>query len=255
MNRRVEHFIDVVIVLTHKDLKVRYKSSYLGYLWSVAHPLAFGLVFFFAFKVVMKVKIPYYTLFLVTGLFPWQWFANSITTSINTFLHNGSLIKKVSFPRSILIVSVVLQDMIHFILALPVVVLVKFLYDIPMNAAWLYGVPILLVLHLCLVLGVALAVASVNLFFRDLERLCTIAVTLLFYLTPVVYPDYLIPDKFKPFILLNPMAVLILNWRSLLSHGHLDGTYLLASVAYAGLALMLGSLIYRKLSWKFAEVL
>jgi len=84
----LQHYIDLLIVLTQKEMKVRYKSSFLGYIWSIANPLAFAFVFFIAFKVVMKIKMENYTLFLITGLFPWQWFSNSVSLSPTIFLGN-----------------------------------------------------------------------------------------------------------------------------------------------------------------------
>src|SRR4030043_2235766 len=128
MNKGFQHYFDLITVLTQKEMKVRYKSSFLGYLWSIAHPLAFALVFFIAFKIVMRIAMENYTLFLIAGLFPWQWFSNSVNASPMAFLLNASLIKKVSLPRNILPLATVLQDMIHFLLAIPVIVLFLFIY-------------------------------------------------------------------------------------------------------------------------------
>jgi len=108
MNRKIQHYIDLITVLTQKEMKVRYKSSFLGYIWSIANPLAFAFVFFIAFKVVMKIQMKDYTLFLITGLFPWQWFSNSVNMSSGMFLGNASIIKKVNFPRNIIPLAMVL---------------------------------------------------------------------------------------------------------------------------------------------------
>ena len=89
MTLKTRHFIDIVIVLLQKDLKVRYKNSILGYLWSVAHPLAFAVVFYVAFKVIVKIPVENYALFLICGLFPWQWFANSVNAAPMIFLGNA----------------------------------------------------------------------------------------------------------------------------------------------------------------------
>src|SRR3989304_4621165 len=128
MNVKIQHYIDLITVLTQKEIKVRYKSSIFGYLWSIGHPLAFAFVFFIAFKVVMKIQIEGYVLFLIAGLFPWQWFSNSVNASPIIFLGNASMIKKVNFPRNIIIFTMVLQDLIHFVLSIPVIVLFIFIY-------------------------------------------------------------------------------------------------------------------------------
>jgi len=123
MKQSVRYLLDLIIVLTQKELKVRYKNNVLGYLWSVANPLAFAFVFYIAFKTIMKIQMENFALFLIAGLFPWQWFANSISSTPTIFLSNASIIKKVNFPKNIIPLTIVLQDMIHFILSIPVIML------------------------------------------------------------------------------------------------------------------------------------
>lgn len=255
MNANIQHYIDLIIVLTQKEIKVRYKNSFLGYFWSIAHPLAFAFVFFIAFKVVMKIQMEDYTLFLITGLFPWQWFANSINASPMVFLGNTTIIKKVNFPRNIIPFTTVLQDMIHFMLSIPVILLFIFVYHKSPSFSWLYGIPFLLSIQFLMTYGVSLMVSSINLFFRDLERLTILFVTFLFYFTPIIYPETMIPEKYKHLINLNPLAYLMISWRNLFLNGTLELTALMISLAYSILAFITGYLIYRTLSWKFAEVL
>lgn len=251
----LRHFIDLVLVLTHKDLKVRYKSSVLGYLWSVAHPLALALVFVLAFKVIMRVQMENYALFLIVGLFPWQWFSNSAIIPTTAFLSNASIIKKVNFPRNIIPLSLVLNDMIHFLLSIPVIMFFMFVYHQKPGWIWLWGIPLLLIIQFCMAYGVALAGATINLFFRDLERLMGIIFMLLFYFTPVLYSENMIPDQYRQLILLNPLSHLMISWRNLFLHNQLDAGALIISALYGIVSLLVGSLIYRRLSWKFAEVL
>jgi lipopolysaccharide transport system permease protein len=255
MNRQLQHFLDLIVVVTQKDLRVRYKNSFLGYFWSLANPLAYALVYYFAFKLVIRIKIEAYPLFLITALFAWQWFTNSVTLSTTVFLRNASLIKKVNFPRNIIVFAQVLQDMVHFIIAIPVIVLFKFLFHSPLQWSWLYGIPLLLVVQYCFAYGLAVLFASLNLFFRDLERMVSVLVTLCFYLTPIIYSEHLIPAPYRPYIVLNPLAPLMLNWRNVLLYGHLDLGYLALAAVYAVVLLLVGQLVYRRLSWKFAEIL
>ncbi|MCX5635936.1 MAG: ABC transporter permease, partial [Planctomycetota bacterium] len=140
--KNLEYYKDLVLVLTRKEIKVRYASSILGYLWSVANPLAISFVFYIAFKIVMRIQIEAYSLFLITGLFPWQWLSNSISVSPMIFLGNASIIKKVNFPRNVLPLVTVLQDMVHFILAIPVIIIFMFIYHKTPSWSWLYGIPI-----------------------------------------------------------------------------------------------------------------
>jgi lipopolysaccharide transport system permease protein len=249
------NIIDLIIVLTQKEMKIRYKSNFLGYLWSILNPLAFAMVYHFAFKIVMRIEMENYTLFLIAGLFPWQAFSNSITASPGIFLGNASFIKKVSFPKQILTVVVLLQDMIHFMLALPVLVFFLLYYHETPSFTWLYGIPLMLVIQFVFTYGICLVVSSINLFIRDLERLTTIFMMLLFFCTPIIYPSHLIPQQYQYLITFNPAATLIISWRSLFIEGRLEPLAMAYSLGYGIAALIIGSIIYKKLSWKFAEVL
>jgi len=253
--RNLQNYRDLIIVLTQKELKVRYKHNILGYLWSIANPLAFAFVFFVAFKMVMKIKMENYTLFLIAGLFPWQWFSNSINSSPGIFTGNASIIKKINFPRNIIPLSIVLQDMIHFILAIPVIIIFLFIYRKTPSFTWLYGIPILLFLQLLITYGASLIISSTNLFFRDIEKLTIILTTFVFYFTPIIYPETMIPDRYKPLINLNPLAPLMISWRDLFLEGRMELSYLMISFFYGIIVFMAGYMLYKRLSWRFAEVL
>ena len=251
----MRYFIDLTTVLTQKELKVRYKNSFFGYLWSIAHPLAFAAVFFVAFKVIMRVQMEDYVLFLIAGLFPWQWFSNSAGISPHIFLGNASIIKKVNFERSAGVLAAVLNETIHFAVSMPVIVFFVYYYGRGAHASWLYGIPLLMLVQFMLTCGLALAVASVNLFFRDLERIAVITVSMLFYFTPVIYSLDMVPPQYRALVNLNPLAPLMASWRSLFMYGTLDAGLVALSAVYAAVALAGGYLVYRKLVWKFAEVL
>ncbi len=253
---RFEHYRDLIITLTQKEVKVRYKSTIFGYVWSIAHPLAFALVFFMAFKVVMRIKMEGYAVFLIAGLFPWQWLSNSVNASPMTFLVNTSLIKKVYFPRNILPLATVLQDTIHFLLSIPVIVLFLLIYHKSPSLSWIYGIPVLVGIQLLMTYGLSLLISSINLFIRDLERLTIIGMTLLFYLTPVIYPETMIPARYKTLVLVaNPLSSLMVSWRNLFLEGTLELSLVVTSFIYSFFVCMVGYLVYKKLSSKFAEVL
>ena len=255
MNRALRYRIDLLTVLTQKELKVRYKSSFLGYIWSVANPLAFTLVFFLAFKVIMRIQIENYVLFLITGLFPWQWFSNSVGAAPGVLLGNATLIKKVNFPRNYILLTMIVQDMIHYLFAVPVLIAVVLIYNIRPTVAWIYGFPILLALQFLVTYGVVMIISSVNLFFRDLERLTQIFVMLLFYATPIFYSESMIPEQYRYLLSINPLSPLIVSWRNLFMSGTIDLGYLFATLCWSLALYAFGKLVFNKLSTKFAEVL
>jgi len=246
--------VDLVLVLLGKELKVRYKGTVLGYAWSVAYPLAFTLVFYFVFRLIARVPIENYALFLVMGLFPWQWFQNSINGANGFLLANAPLIKKVSFPRSLLVLTGVLNDLVHFVASIPVIVALLLWSGGRPTAAWLWQVPILIVIQFGVTYGLSLLVATANLFLRDLERLVGIVTMLWLYVTPVLYSWDMVPASIRWTRWLNPMALVIGSWREVFAEGHLTPEVVAAAAGWSILIAVAGQLVYRRLEWRFAEL-
>ncbi len=243
------------MILTQKDLKAKYKHSYLGYLWSIALPLAQALVFFAVFKIIIRIPMENYTLFLITGLFMWQWIANSISTSAQVYLGNASIVKKINFERSLLPLSIVIVDMFHFIVSIPIILVFLLYYGEQPSFIWLIGVPVILIAQSIFVFSVSLVAASMNLFFRDMERILNVGLMLWFYLTPVLYPLSMIPDKYKWVFNINPASHLVTAWRALFLENVILWESILIFASFS-LLLCLGSFwIYNSLKWRFAEVI
>jgi len=254
-SKKLRYYLDLILVLTAKEIKVKYKNSFLGYLWSLLHPLSLALVFYFAFKLVMKVPIENFTLFLISGLFPWQWFSNSVAVSANILLANSPLIKKVNFPRYFIPLSAVLNDAFHFFVSLPVIIGFVLFYEVPITWHWLYGIPLFMLSQFLITFGITLMVSSVNLFFRDMERLVMIGLNILFYLTPIIYDISLIPERFRPLFLMNPLFGIIEGWHHLFLKGTFEPNFFLHSLLSGLIILGLGMAIFKRLSFRFAEVL
>lgn len=250
-----EYLRDLVVVLTEKDIKGRYKNSWLGYAWSVLNPLAFATVYYLAFGVFMHVQIQDYPLFLVAGLFPWQWISHSMSAAPNIFLANATLLKKVRFARHVLVASTVLSDGLHFLMSIPVVITFLMLYHVSPSLFWFIGVPVLTGIQLVMVYGLSLFVASLNLFLRDLDRLTILVMSFLFFLTPIAYKNTMIPEQYQPYIYLNPFTPLILSWQQLFLTGTLNGSEVRTAAIMACLVAIAGYGTYSKLAPRFAEVI
>jgi len=264
---RLQHRRDLIAVLLAKEFKVRYKNTFLGYAWSLVHPLLFAGVFVLVFSKLMRdvgnIRVPY-AIFLITALFPWQWFTNSVNASNFFFLGNASLIKKVKFPRVTLVFTAVLSDLIHFMISIPVIAAFMVYYHVwpktgldPVNLPsvhWLWQLPILVLVQFMLTHGMATIVATANLFFRDLERLTSILMLLWFYLTPVIYPTTLWGEENQWALYVNPMASLIESWRAVFLYGEMPWLLLGTAAAFAVAVFLAGVLLYRKLEWRFAEI-
>jgi lipopolysaccharide transport system permease protein len=252
--RSLRYYLDLLGVLAHKDIKLKYKNTALGYLWSLLNPLAFTLVFYIAFKTVLKIPIENYVLFLLSGLFPWQWLSNCLNSAPFVFLANSTLIKKVAFPRALLVVSQIMQEMMHFVLTLPIIVMLVFAFGKTPSLSWLPGIPLLLLIQAAVIYGLALTVATLNLFFRDLERIVNIGVSMIFYMTPILYSESMVPSEYAALVDLNPFAPIMVGWRNLFLDGVLDHRALLIGAVFGCASVLLGQVVYTRLSWKFAEV-
>lgn len=250
----IEHYRDLVTALVAKDLKVRYHSTALGYAWSLLHPLTFTAVFYVVFQVFVKIKIENYTLFLVSGLFPWHWLQNSVAASTYTFIYNSSLIKKVRFPRVLLVVAAVSNDLIHFLLSLPVIALLLLCFKGTLYSHWVFQIPLMIGITFLIASGLALLVATCTVFLRDIERLVSIFMMIWFYMTPVLYTPEMIPANLRWVLYANPLAPCIICWRGVLLDGALPPAFFATASAWAAAIAFVGYRVYRRLEWRFAEL-
>lgn len=238
--------------LTARDLKLRYQGSIFGWAWSLLRPLALGGILSFALGSVLGTGIG--AVFLLCGLFPWFWFQSSVQGSATTFVGNGGLLRKVRFPRHVLPASVVLGNTLQFLLALPV--LFAFVIGAGHGPSWTWipGLPLMFVVQLALVMGLSLFVASVTVFFRDLEHLLDVGLTLVFYGTPILYGLDRVPGRYEWVGWANPLAPVMEGWRSVLLDGSLPGAHLLVAAGFAAVSLVAGWLTFRRLEDLFADV-
>ena len=201
---------DVISVLLSKEIKLRYRGTILGIVWSMATPLAFAAVLYIAFRRVLQVNIDNYPLFILSALFPWQWLSNSIGSAPMLFISNASLIKKLPFNKAALAVALVLNDMIHFCITIPLFAMLLFISaDHGPDFSWLVGVPLLLMVQGSLTLAIVVVIATLNAFLRDLDQLVRVFLLLLFYVTPVLYPVSMVPKNLEWLLLANPFSPLM----------------------------------------------
>jgi lipopolysaccharide transport system permease protein len=252
----VRRIFEITLQLIIKDFKVRYKGTLLGYAWALVTPLVFASIFNFVFQHIIRFEVKDYPLFLVSGLFAWQWFSNSVSGGACCFLQNASLIKKLNFQRYLIPFSVVLIDALHFALALPIILAFLLVWGKPVYYhSWWYGLPLVAVTQLAIIYGATLGISSLNTVFRDIDKVVTLLVTMLFYFTPVFYPLSVVPEDVVRFIQLNPMTGVISAWHGLFLDGSLDWASLAYSMVWAVLLVLLGAFVYQHLNSRFAEVL
>lgn len=249
------HYRDLILELTRKELSIRYKHLVFGYVWSIISPLVSVVIYYFVFQIILKVQQPNYVLFLVAGLYPWQWIANSMGIAPSVFWSNAQLIKKTLFPRFLIPLVLVLQDALHFLLTIPIILLMMLYADITPGLAWIWALPVLFIAQFMMLYALNLLLATLTLFFRDIERFVQITMSFLFYLTPILYSEEKIPAEYQQFLPLNPFATLMVNWRLIFLENTVNLYYLVCSLLWGLFLMVCCHWIYKKLSWRFAEIL
>lgn len=253
--RSLPQLAELLYVLVRKELKARYKNRFLGYVWALANPFAFAFVYWIAFKFIMRLDIENYSLFLITGMFPWVWMSVGIAGATRSFVINASLIRKVRLPRAILPLGNVAQEMVHFGFALPVIMaFLWFAGEIRPMASWLWQIPLLLAVQVAFVYPLALAFAVANAYVRDIEYLVGICFSLLFFATPMVYPITIVPEAYRRWFELNPLHALMQSWRSVFLQGTLEPGLLACALAFAAVTGLIAWALYRKLAPRIGEL-
>jgi lipopolysaccharide transport system permease protein len=245
--------LELLYVLVSKDLRVRYKSSVLGYLWALANPLAFTFVYYVAFKLVIRNAMSHFGLYLVTGLFPWIWAANALIQSTGAYRNNPTLVRKVRLPRAILPLSYVVQEMVHFLFATPLLAIGVALATGDRHASWMWLIPAMAVVQMLMLYPISVTLAAANVLVRDVEYLVSIALQMLFFLTPIVYPPESIPVEYRALFALNPFAPMIGAWRGVLYQGTLDLGAVGRCLAFAGVAGLFAFAIHRTVEPRIGE--
>ena len=192
--RRILRHRSLLKTLTGRELKARYRGSVLGYLWSLVTPVMLLVVYTFVFSMIFDPRDPKvspYGLFLVTGLFPWIWLQSSWLEGTGSLIANAGLIRKAAFPTELLPVVPVLANLVHFALAVPVIAAAFAVYHVYFEgevSGWpALLLPLVVALQLPMVAGLALAFAALNAHFKDVRDLLNNLLTLLFFMTPILY--------------------------------------------------------------------
>lgn len=247
---------ELLVNLTSREIKARYKQSILGYFWVVLNPFFQMLVMTFVFSTILRAPsygLPY-SVFLYAGLLPWTLFASSLGSATNSLVSNSSLIKKIAMPREIIPIATILAKIVDFFLASTVFIVFMIIYKIPINLNVFWFVPIFII-QILFMTGVSLALSAFNLFYRDIKYLLNLVLTLWMYLSPVVYPVEAMPEKARFVFKINPMAVLINAYRkTILGQGMPNLASLSVALGVSLVVLILGYRVFKKLEGMFADI-
>ena len=252
-SRRLLYLRDLLFTLVGRDMKLRYKRSILGIAWSLLTPLAQLAVFYLTFDVLLPLNIPNYPAFLFSGLLVWNWFQGSLYQATSAIVDNRDLIKRPGFPAAILPAVTVASNLIHFLLALPILFVFLILGGTGLTDAVL-ALPLVISLQFILTLSLAYFTATFYVTFRDTQHLLGVLLNLLFFLTPIFYKSSDLPAQYQTFYRVNPMVHLIEAYRVILLSGSLPNGIDLLALTFPAIAILaLGYYIFRRASDHFVD--
>jgi ABC-2 type transport system permease protein len=236
-------------LLTKRDLRVRYSTSALGYLWSILDPLVMSGIYWFVFTQVFKRSVGEepYIVFLLAALLPWMWFNGTVSDSTRAFLRESKLIRSTMIPRSIWVNRIVASKGIEFLLSLPVLAFFAVISGAKVNVDILLF-PLAIVIQTVLTVGVGLIVAPLVVFFRDLERVVKLALRFLFYASPIIYSarDLEHLHVLKDLAAFNPLTGLFSLYRATFFSQELDWYLVVMSALVSLVLLVIGVLVFRR---------
>jgi lipopolysaccharide transport system permease protein len=248
-------FWDLLFAVTARDMRVKYHGTFLSYFWWIARPLTMGLVLYFALNRVLQLEVTNHAGFLLSALFPWFWFSGTLMFSTSAFVGNAGLIKKVQFPRIVLPLSLVLGGLVEFVVTIPVMLGLLMITGVDPSVTWLAGIPALIVLQFALLCGLGIAASTLNVFVRDLTPALSSITTLLFYVTPIIYPLEQVPEEYQAILKLNPLVPLIDAWRNLLMGGEMPGIEIWPTVLFAVVSVGVAAWVLRAIGKDMADAL
>ncbi|HYR29570.1 MAG TPA: ABC transporter permease [Thermoanaerobaculia bacterium] len=237
--------------LVHRDLTVRYKRSFLGFVWTMLHPLLLMLIFVIVFSSVFRGHSEHYETYFLSAYVAWNFFAQTVVNAMASVAWNGLLLKRVRVPPSIFTLSTVISGLVNLGLSLVVLLAIMLVVGAPLSSA-LWFLPVSLLILSVFTFGASLALTAVSVFFGDVREMVQAGMPALMYLTPIIYPIEIVPERFRPLIKLNPLVYIVEIVRAPIYYGVVPSpaTLLIAVVLALG-SVALGWLIFRHLALRF----
>jgi ABC-2 type transport system permease protein len=242
--------------LVLKDLKLKYRGSVFGFVWSLANPLLTIVVYAMAFTFILRVGREGFIFYLMLGQLSWSFFASSATMSTGSIVDNGGLLKSVFFPRAILTIGTVLFNFAQYLLTAVVFLPVMLVwYHVPLSAPMLLY-PVFLALQVVFTIGIALILATTTAFFRDVRHLLEVTLSILFWMTPIIYELGQVPERMRLLILLAPLSPFVVAYQKVFFFREWpDLTVFVLAAVYAFGAFIVGIMLHLEFEDQLTEQL
>lgn len=249
------YYWDLVTTLVWREVRLRYRRSVLGIIWSMINPLLILVILSFVFQKVVPLNIANYPAYVFCGLISWNWFSACITSANNIILNNADLVKKPHFATETLVLISVGANMVNYLLTLPILFGLMLIDNIHLSWSLLF-LPLIIALQFVFTTGIGMILAALNVYFRDTEHLATVALLLWFYITPIFYQSEGVPPEYAWVFNINPMAQLVKSYRQVTLGGSLpDAAGLGWTVLLTVVVGLIGYFIFRNIKHSFVEEL
>lgn len=208
----------LLLALLKRNLNAKYRGSILGFFWTLLVPMAQVVIFYYLFKVILKIETPNYLAFMVVGLIPWYFFSSTMTESMEALVSSRSLITHVAVPLQAFPAASVFGNIVGFVAALPILLGALFLDGVSLtwNALWIFPLCLILFFY---VYGLAFILSTLFVVLRDLKHMFSLFLQLWLYATPILYPVSMVPERFEWILKLNPLSGYFISMRNVLVEG------------------------------------
>jgi ABC-2 type transport system permease protein len=237
---------DLIRALIVRDLTVRYRRSAIGFLWTMLHPLMMMLVLEVVFSTLFRFTLKDYPVYVFSGILFWNFFSQSVVSSMNSLKGNAALLQKLPVPKAVFPIATVLSGVVNLMFAMVPLMILLLATHHGLCSTFIF-LPISIVAATVFTLGIGLLLSPLAVFFSDVVEMVTVFLTVIMYLTPVIYPISIVPARFRPLVELNPLEILLRVFRDPIYACQIPGPASLAlAVAVTVLALMLGMAVFQR---------
>lgn len=254
--REIVQYRQMIISLVQKDLRGRYKGSVLGFLWTFINPLFQLIIYTLVFSTIMRMGIDKFYVFLFVALVPWLFFSACLQQGASCILDNKEMVKKIYFPRIVLPLAYVTSSFVNMLFSFLVIFAVLLVTQFGFNLTALLFLPLIMIIEYILALGIALITSACTVYVRDLQHILSIISMGWMYLTPVVYPPTMVPEKYRTLFSLNPMTPIVTAYRDILYYKQVPHMTTLFQASLMGIVLVVvGVIVFNRLQKSFVEEL
>lgn len=204
----------LILELTKREVRLRYRGTWLGFLWSTLNPLIMTAVYTVVFVVFLRVDIPKYPVFLFAGLLPWNWFSEAILSATNCFIARSNFLRDAVFPAEVLPVTSVMAAMMNYIFSLPILILLLVVFRVAVGWS-LLALPVIMAIQVLFTMSFVFLLATFDVFLRDLNYIVQHVLMAAFFLTPIMYNISSVPERFHLLMQLDPMTHVISAYQNI----------------------------------------